>query len=407
MTDVTAHQTDSATPGRGSPSVPALSPEASELLAEIGGYLTEDPPALSLPPRAFACDELYELERHKVFGRSWVLVAHTDQLSTPGDYVSLTIADELVLVTRGKDGGLHAMSPICRHRMMPVVDTGAGHTDRFTCPYHLWRYGLDGKLIGATYMRRNEAFDPAACRLPAFAVEEWHGFVFVNLDDTVEALAPHLSRIENDLVNYRLDEMVLVGEWVEEWHCNWKIAVENAHENYHVMGFHPETLEPSTPGRSDTDLRDDTPWALRFRIRLTEPQQPTVLLLDDDEKAHLYDFFVFPTGSLAAAGETLIWLSMIPLSIDRTQVRGGMLVPGAQVQGMSEAELKEMREGVESYAAIINAEDRRGLEAVQRSVGSRFAARGHLSPKEPAVISFYQNLARALLRGDGEWPGAL
>ncbi|GAA2728809.1 aromatic ring-hydroxylating dioxygenase subunit alpha [Streptomyces nogalater] len=404
---MTLHQTGPAAPRPDSSTTPPLSPETADLLAELGGYLVPDPPALSLPPRAFASGELYELEREKVFGRSWLLVAHTDQLAAPGAYVALTVAGEPVVITRGDDGALHAMSPICRHRMMPVVEPGTGRTDRFTCPYHLWRYGLDGRLIGATFMRRNEAFDPAGCRLPQFAVEEWHGFVFVNLDPAAEALAPHLARIESDLVNYRLDDMVLAGEWAEEWHCNWKIAVENAHENYHVMGFHPETLEPSTPGRSDTDLRDDTPWALRFRIPFTEPQQPSLLSLTEDEKAHLYDFFVFPTGSLAAAGEAVIWLSMLPLSLDRTQVRGGMLVPAARVKDLGEAERKEMRQGIESYSAMVNAEDRRGLEAVQRSVGSRFAARGHLSPKEPAVVSFYRNLARALLRGDDEWPGAL
>lgn len=384
--------------------VAALSPETVELLAELRRYLDDDPPAITLPPRVFTSPELYELEQSRIFGRSWLLVAHTEQLARSGDYISLTVGNEPVLVTRDRDGTLHAMSPICRHRLTPVVEPGTGNADVFTCPQHLWKYGLDGRLIGATFMRGNDAFDPKSCRLPEFGVEEWNGFIYVNLDAGAEPLAPHLRRIDADLTNYRLNEMVLTGEWVEEWHCNWKIAVENAHENYHVMGFHPETIEPSTPGGSDTDVRTDSPWALRFRVPFTEPQRPQVLPLTEDEQANLYDWYVFPSGSMAAAGEAVIWLSFLPLSIDRTQVRGGMLVPRAAVEG---ADLAEVRKGTEAFAARINGEDQRGLEAVQRSVASRFAGRGHLSPKEPAVLVFYQNLARALLRDDHEWPGRL
>ncbi|MFB6555101.1 aromatic ring-hydroxylating dioxygenase subunit alpha [Streptomyces sp. NPDC056405] len=389
---------------RGGEHTGSPSGEVAALLDELRRYL-ELAPQLSLPPRAFTSPELYELERTRVFGRSWVLVAHRDDLAEPNSYVSFDIAGEQVVVTRDADGVLHGMSPICRHRMMPLVESGAvGSAESFTCPYHLWRYGLDGRLIGATHMRKNPDFDPRSCRLPAFAVEEWHGFVYVNLDAAAAPLAPRLSRISDDLANYRLDDMAQLGSWSEEWACNWKVAVENAHENYHVLGFHPETLGPSTPGGSDTDVRVDSPWALRLLIRFAKPQDAYVLPLTAEEKAHLYGFFVFPAASLAAAGEMVIWLSLIPQTIDRTLVRGGILVPRAALDG---ADLDEMRRQAESYAGMINSEDRHGLEAVQRAVGSRFAGRGHLSPKEPGVVAFYQSLARALLRDDDDWPGDL
>ncbi|MFE1898931.1 aromatic ring-hydroxylating dioxygenase subunit alpha [Streptomyces yangpuensis] len=400
-TGTSTDRTAGERPGAGSPSA---QDEVAGLLDVLRGYL-DQAPRLSLPPRAFTSPELYELERTRVFGRSWVLVAHRDELAEPNSYVSVDIAGEQIVVTRDADGALHGMSPICRHRMMPLVEPGAaGRADSFTCPYHLWRYGLDGRLIGATHMRGNPDFDPKNCRLPAFAVEEWHGFVYVNLDASAAPLAPELKRVSGDLTNYRLDEMAQLGSWSEEWACNWKVAVENAHENYHVLGFHRETLQQSTPGGSDTDVRVDSPWALRLLVPFTEPQEAYALPLTDAEKAHLYGIFVFPAASMAAAGEMVIWLSLIPRTIDRTLVRGGILVPRAALEG---ADLEEMRRQAETYAGMINKEDRVGLEAVQRAVGSRFAARGHLSPKEPGVVAFYQNLARALLRADDDWPGGL
>jgi phenylpropionate dioxygenase-like ring-hydroxylating dioxygenase large terminal subunit len=384
---------------------PALPPDGTDpsgigaLLAQLREYVAPDAPAISLPPAAFSSPELYDLEVERIFQRSWVMVARSSGLAAPGDYLATTIAGEPVLLARDEAGQLHAMSPICRHRMMPLVEDGPGHADRFTCPYHLWRYGLDGRLIGATYMRDNPAFDPAQCRLPRFAVTEWLGFVFVNLDEHAAPLHPHVRRIEGDLANWDLTDMVEVGSFVEDWHCNWKVAVENVHENYHVMGFHPETIQPSTPGGSDTDVRDDSPLALRFTIPFKEPQEASVLPLTDWERGHVYNVSIFPCTSFAAAGETVIWLSFIPVSIDTTRVCGGILAPARGIEGV---DLEQIRQGTEAYASMINGEDRRGLEAVQRAVGSRFAGRGHLSTKEPAVPVFYRKLACALL--DPAWP---
>ncbi|TDC45185.1 aromatic ring-hydroxylating dioxygenase subunit alpha, partial [Actinomadura sp. KC345] len=214
----------------------------------------------------------------------------------------------------------------------------------------------------------------------------------------------HLERVGAELANYRLGEMVQVGSWVEEWGVNWKLAVENAHENYHVMGFHPNTLQPSTPAGAETTVRADSPWADVMRVRFAEPMEPGILPLTDEERAHLYNFYAFPSASVAASGDMVIWISFIPLAIDRTQVRGGVLMPPAMLDG---ADLDELRKETEAYAGMINAEDRKGLEQVQRSVGSRFATRGHLSPKEEGVVLFYRNLARALLRDDSDWPGGL
>ncbi|GAA2898728.1 aromatic ring-hydroxylating dioxygenase subunit alpha [Streptosporangium fragile] len=382
-------------PGAGGRDGARTTAEVEEIVGELGRYLG-DSPAISLPPRAYTSPEFYELERSRVFGRCWVLVGHSDELTAPGDYVALTVAGEPVVVTRGHDGALHGMSPICRHRNMPLVEPGAGRTDAFTCRYHLWRYGLDGRLLGATYMRGNKEFDPAACRLPGFAVEQWHGFVFVNLDPGAEPLAPHLGRFDRETANYRLDDMVQVASWQEEWRVNWKIAVENAHENYHVMGLHPNTVALITPRGGDMDVRVDSPWATRLRSPFTEPMEPGVLPLRDEQRAFMDNCCVFPSGSVATFADSIVWISFIPLSIDRTQVRGGVLLPPAMLDG---ADRDALRKEHEASSAVVNAEDRDGLEAVQRAIGSRFAGRGHLSPKEPGVLAFYRGLARALLPG--------
>lgn len=364
-----------------------------ELLAAVRQYVRPDPPAISLPPQMFTSHEVYEAERTRIFHRSWVMVGHVDQLVRPGDYLALSIAGEPVVITRGRDGLLHGMSPVCRHRMMPLVGSGSGNTTDFTCPYHLWRYDLDGSLLAATHMRGNPDFDPAGCRLPAFAVEQWHGLVFVNLDAGAGPIGEHLSTVDAEMANYRLDDMVQVSTWTEEWNCNWKIAVENGHENYHAMGFHPETVKPLMTGRIDMDVYADSPVVTRLLTPTGTPFDTTVLPLTEAERKVMYSVRVFPCGAVATFGESIAWISLIPISIDRTQVRGGTLMPAAVLES---ADVEVIRGQVETLTGIINDEDRRGLEAVQSTVGSRFLDRGHLSPKEPGVLAFYRNLALAL-----------
>ncbi|WFE63000.1 aromatic ring-hydroxylating dioxygenase subunit alpha [Micromonospora sp. WMMD714] len=366
---------------------------AAELVAELRDYLRPDPPTLSLPPQLFTSPEVYEWERSRIFHRSWILVGHVDQLAEPGDYLAMTIAGEPVAVTRDQDGVLHGLSPVCRHRMMPLVEPGAGNTRDLTCSYHLWRYNLDGTLLAATHMRGNADFDPAACRLPTFAVTQWHGLVFVNLDAGAPAFDDDLSVVDREMTNYRLDEMVQVSSWTEEWDCNWKIAVENGHENYHAIGFHPETVRPLMTGGIDMAVHADSALVTRLLSPTGTPFETSFLTLTEAERSVMYSFRLFPCAAVATFGESIAWISLVPVSIGRTQVRGGTLMPAAALEG---ADLAAVRAQIEAVTGVINAEDRRGLEAVQSAVGSRFLRRGQLSPKEPGVLAFYRNLALAM-----------
>ncbi|WP_280393208.1 aromatic ring-hydroxylating oxygenase subunit alpha [Nocardia brasiliensis] len=364
-----------------------------EILAELHRYLEPEPPALTLPPSAYSSPELWELERELIFRRSWILAAHVDQLARPGDYVALSIAGEPVVLTRAQDGELRAMSSICRHRLMPLVEPGAGHTDSFTCRYHLWKYGLDGRLRGAPYMGGNKDFAPKQCRLPQFALAQWNGLVWINLDADAEPIGDHLDRAAAQFDGYRLGEMVQVDSWSLQWQVNWKLVMENGHENYHVIGLHRETLEPFMPGGSDIHVEHYSPWVLHARIPLALPVEPEAVRLNEIQRNNGMLLLGFPVSALIAIGDQVVWFSFTPTAIDRVQVIGGVLTL-PELATDSEA----LRRTQQAVTMMINDEDRDGLEAVQRGVAAQFTARGHLSPKEqPGILAFYRNLATALL----------
>jgi len=109
--------------------------------------------------------DLYRLELERIFARSWSFVGSTSDLARPGDYFTVDVAGEPVVVARGKDDRIRAFSNVCRHRAGPVAE-GKGRRQSFVCGYHGWCYGLDGRLIAARDMDRRPGFDVDHIRLP-------------------------------------------------------------------------------------------------------------------------------------------------------------------------------------------------------------------------------------------------
>src|SRR5690349_13206400 len=105
--------------------------------------------AQSLPPEAYWSPALYDLELERIFRREWMCVARVDDLARSGDWLSLDLAGEPLLLTRDEDGALHALSRVCRHRNIDLLAGSSerrGNQARIVCPYHLWSYRLDGRL---------------------------------------------------------------------------------------------------------------------------------------------------------------------------------------------------------------------------------------------------------------------
>jgi phenylpropionate dioxygenase-like ring-hydroxylating dioxygenase large terminal subunit len=365
----------------------------ANLLSELRKYLDDDCEHISLPPQAFVSPELYELEQDAIFHRAWMVVGRSDELARSGDYLALTVASEPVVVVRGDDGILRALSPICRHRLMPVVEDGMGRVERFTCPYHLWAYGLDGMLVGAPYMYGVDGFEPSSCHLPSLSVEEWQGLVFVNLDSDAEPVARLLAGVASEVGNYGLENFVRVAHYDAEWKANWKVLVENSSESYHHMGLHRETLDPLLPSRGTYGKPGGDWWSYHRTPLANRNPVRTLETLSDDDLAEAKLFRLFPTSALLTAGEFVLWADFIPLAVDRTRVRAGVLFPPSRIpEDGYEAYTEARQQGLDA----IHEEDRAGVERIHRVAGSRHAGRGWLSPKEPAVMDFYRFLARAL-----------
>ena len=142
---------------------------------------THDAACRTLPPDAYTDAGLYNLEVEKIFKREWVLIGRANDIPKRGDWFAFQILDDPLLIVRGEDDVIRAFSNICRHRYMPVMLEERGNARHFSCSYHRWTYGTDGKLVGAPLMEGSLAFDKAQCALPAYRLEIWQGFIFIHL----------------------------------------------------------------------------------------------------------------------------------------------------------------------------------------------------------------------------------
>jgi len=130
--------------------------------------------ASAMPKSVYTDEAFLQRELDDVFRKDWFCAGRADALPNPGDYTTLELAGEPILVIRGADGTLRAQSNVCLHRMSTLL-TGRGNTRAIVCPYHAWTYNLDGTLRGAPAMEQNEAFCKDQMRLPQIRCREFHG----------------------------------------------------------------------------------------------------------------------------------------------------------------------------------------------------------------------------------------
>lgn len=378
------------------------------LLDDLASYLGKpDETCFSLPPDAYLSQSLYDLEVKKIFETSWLCVGREEYVPNEGDYYSIDVMGEPVLIVRGTDGEIRALNAICRHRYMPVAE-GKGNTKRFTCPYHAWSYATDGRLVGAAHMEKSQVFDKAKCGLPQYRLESWMGFLFVNLDDNAAPLQPVMAPMAKAVANYRIGEQTEIFHYEEEWAGNWKLSAENSMEYYHHIALHITnvgiqcpargTYIPPLPASEQTFTHERCKIDERFLTGDDHALNPKGDLtgLTDEELKTGYMVYVFPAFTMAMRAGTNNWLSFRPDGPEKTKVLGGYLMWKDVVAG--EPDLgEERRELIEQ----VNREDALATTELAKVMRSRKAARGPLSHFEGTILQFYRYLARTLAADRG------
>lgn len=197
-------------------------------------------PIRSLEARYYTDPKIFEVEKHGLLARTWQFACHASDVAAPGDYKAFTLAGEDLFVVRDRENVLHCYYNVCQHRAHQLVK-GHGNTRVIVCPYHAWTYELTGNLRAAPNSKSVPGFDASKICLSPVRVEEFLGFIFVNLDAEaapMDAWFPDARKeLEEWVPNFRDLRPI---KWVEiPENCNWKVSVENYSECYHCGLCHP------------------------------------------------------------------------------------------------------------------------------------------------------------------------
>lgn len=190
--------------------------------------------------KVYTDEEIFRLERERIFRRTWLYAAHESEIPAPGDYQRRELAGEPVIIVRDRDGQVRALLNRCRHRGNLVCQHLSGNAQFFRCQYHGWTYANRGDLVGVPYPKSyGPDFDRSKMGLGELPkVESYRGFVFVSFNPDVPPLMDYLGPAA-EMIDIFIDQSpigkirVRSGVQRSEYQGNWKfVGMDGYHTNF-------------------------------------------------------------------------------------------------------------------------------------------------------------------------------
>jgi phenylpropionate dioxygenase-like ring-hydroxylating dioxygenase large terminal subunit len=348
---------------------------------------------LSLPGWVYRDPDYFKVEMARLIRPSWQIVCHASDIRHAGDWRTLDILGESVIVIRGDDGAVRAFANVCRHRGSRLVDGTGGCDRRLTCPYHAWTYAADGRLVGVPQREDYPGLDPAALGLLPVELEAWHGFLFVRLESGGPALGVMMAPHEEEVAPYRLAELQAIGRiTLRSRDVNWKNVADNYSD-----GLHIDVAHPGLTRLFGGDYRihagehvDRMSGELGERPSSNLSERAYQKLLPGQDRRWLY-YKLWPNVAIDLYPDQVDFMHFVPVGPTETLIREiSYALPDAR------REMKAARYLNWRINRRVNAEDTALIRRVQQGMGSSFYRPGPLGKSEVCLRSFAQKLRRII-----------
>jgi choline monooxygenase len=325
-----------------------------------------------------------QLERERIFRRSWQYVGHAGEVSEAGSFAATWVGDVPVVLVRDREDTLRGFLNVCRHRGS-IVCEGKGRRETLQCPYHAWTYGLDGRLITAPRGNKEGGVPKDELGLVQLSLDTWGPLIFVNPDPDPTPLEDFLDVIPERIADagIDLDALRFLQRSESELDCNWKVSAENFLECYHCPTAHP--------GFSAVmDVSVDSYLLETNATRMTQHSPPRAA------PKGAYD----PTGEVERGQFHLLFPgTVVNVMPGRPNFAIGPIVPrDAQrtyrfldyfvAEDADEAWIEESL----AFDAQVGAEDRVLIERVQAGMRAGIIDAGVLLPESEKLIAHFQAL---------------
>jgi choline monooxygenase len=343
--------------------------------------------AWTIPAPWYFDERLAQLERESVFAANWQVAGHLDQVKEQGQFFTIDVNNEPLVVVLGDDGKLRAFYNVCRHHAAAVVPETQGCAKNFRCPYHGWTYGNDGSLKGMVEFEGVCNFDRADNGLVPVRVDTWENFVFVNLDGRAAPLSEFLGKVPELVAPLKITETLkYFDRRVYTLNCNWKVYVDNYLDGgYHVPHAHKglssvvEYTKYTIENFERACLQSsplDSSGALESSIGAT--RQGTAFYL-----------WVYPNFMLNAYSGVMDTNIVLPLGVNKCAV-----IFDYYFADTSPAAAKHNQESI-AVSEKVQDEDMAICDSVQRGLRSRAYVAGRLSLRREAGEHLFHRLLHA------------
>jgi len=353
----------------------------------------------ALPAWVYNNADMTRLELERILLPSWQIVCHVNSIPKPGDFETLDLGPESIFVMRDRDGSIRAFHNVCRHRGARLLDGAGTCSATITCPYHGWSYRQDGSLIGMPVRESFPGLDRSEHGLRPVRVDTAFGFVFVCLTGDPPPVAKIWGKLAEDFLPYRCAEMVPLGPISSEvWNVDWKIAMDNYLESYHVPIGHPGLYRMFTPDYED---QASVPGIARGVSWLREQESPRwseglyqrlitkVATHVPDEQRRCWRFYsALPNLGIDVFPDQMDFFQVLPGGPGKCIIRGAVFgLPDAR------PEMRAVRYLSSRINTQVNNEDKWLCGRVQRGLASSSYRPGPLSQLERWMLEFH-NLLR-------------
>jgi glycine betaine catabolism A len=217
-------------------------------------------PGHSLQREFYTHRDVYDFDLQYIWRRGWLFAGHTCQVPEPGDYFTLEVDEDSIVIIRDDNGSIHGLHNVCRHRGTRVCPETSGHVNRIVCPYHQWVYARNGTLVSCRGMQ--EELDKNQWGLHPVHLREVEGLIYISLAEEALDFEPARELLASMLPAQGLTRAKVAKMVDYDIHANWKLVWENNRECWHCNVNHPQYVKANF----DHYNADDTSERVQQRI---------------------------------------------------------------------------------------------------------------------------------------------
>src|SRR5271166_316828 len=340
--------------------------------------------ASTIPAPWYFDPRIAQLERETVFAANWQVVGRLDQVRQAGQFFTIDVNDEPLLIVRSDDDKLRAFYNVCRHHAAAVEPQPSGCAKQFRCPYHGWTYGNDGSLKGMVEFDGVCNFDRKDNGLVPIRVDTWENFVFVNLDGKAARLVEFLGRVPSLVAPLKLTEKLhYFDRRIYTLKCNWKVYVDNYLDGgYHVPHAH----------KGLSSVMEYTKYTIENFERSCLQSSPldassaSESAIASTRQGHAFYLWLYPNFMINAYSGVMDTNLVLPLGVDKCAV-----IFDYYFADITSASAQHHRESI-AVSEKVQDEDMAICDSVQRGLSSRAYVAGRLSVRREAGEHLFHRL---------------